>query len=65
MIGFTVVGKPAATVITSSPGTSLREPRMREVSPETAGRFADEPELHRSAWRAPVTAAKSRSNCSA
>ena len=45
MIGFTVVGKPAATVITSSPGRSLRSPSFGEVRQETATRFADEPEF--------------------
>ena len=42
-IGLTVVGKPAATVITSSPGCSRRSPSFGEVSAETASRFADEP----------------------
>ena len=44
-IGLTVVGKPAATVITSSPGRSRRSPRRGEVSAVSARRFADEPEL--------------------
>ena len=35
MIGLTVVGKPAATVITSSPGRSRRSPSLGEVSAET------------------------------
>ena len=30
-IGFTVVGKPAATVITSSPGTMARVPSFGDV----------------------------------
>ena len=53
-IGLTVVGKPAATVITSSPGRSRRSPSFGEVSAETASRFADEPELQSSAWRTPT-----------
>ncbi len=53
-IGLTVVGKPAATVITSSPGCSRRSPSFGEVSAETASRFADEPELHSSACRTPT-----------
>ncbi len=45
MIGLTVVGKPAATVITSSPGLSRRSPSFGEVRAVTASRSADEPEL--------------------
>ena len=43
-IGFTVVGKPAATLITSSPCLMARSPNLDEVSAEKAKRFADEPE---------------------
>ena len=42
---MTVVGKPAATPITSSPGRTARSPRRGEVSAENAIRFADDPEL--------------------
>ncbi|OIQ75747.1 hypothetical protein GALL_425800 [mine drainage metagenome] len=44
-MGFTVVGKPAATVMTSSPGFSARVPSLCEVSAVKANRFADEPEV--------------------
>ena len=53
-IGLTVVGKPAATVITSSPGCRRRSPSFGEVRAETASRFADEPELQRIACRTPT-----------
>ena len=59
-IGLTVVGKPAATVITSSPGCRRRSPSFFEVRAETASRFADEPELHRSACRTPTARANSQ-----
>ena len=45
MIGLTVVGKPAATVMTSSPGRSRRSPSSGDVSALRATRFAEEPEL--------------------
>ena len=44
-IGFTVVGKPAATVITSSPCLILRFPKLSDVNDEKAIRLADDPEL--------------------
>ena len=44
-IGLTVVGKPAATPITSSPGLMARSPSLGLVSVEKATRLADEPEL--------------------
>ncbi len=59
---MTVVGKPAATVITSSPGRSASAPRVGEVSAVTASRFADEPEFTRCALRTPSSRAKARSN---
>ncbi|VEB45154.1 Uncharacterised protein [Chromobacterium violaceum] len=40
-----MVGKPAATVITSSPGLIARSPSLGEVSAVKATRLADEPEL--------------------
>src|ERR1700722_13287115 len=64
-MGFTVVGNPAATVTTSSPGNSLRAPSDLEVRHERAARFAEEPELTSEAQRTPMKAAKSRSNCDA
>src|SRR5271169_2517350 len=65
MIGLTVVGNPAATVITSSPGHSRRSPSDGEVRHESATRLADDPELTREAQRTPMNAANSRSNCAA
>ena len=64
-IGLTVVGKPAATVITSSPGRSRRSRRRGEVSAVSARRFADDPELTSRPWRSPKNRAKSRSNAAA
>src|SRR5690606_33781585 len=52
-IGFTVVGKPAATPITSSPGLMARSPNRGEVSAEKASKLADEPELVVSTQRRP------------
>ena len=43
--GVTVVGKPAATVIISSPLLILLSPRSGDVSAINALRLADEPEL--------------------
>ena len=48
-IGFTVVGKPVAQVITSSPAFSASLPIMLLVRAVTASRLADEPELQLSA----------------
>ena len=44
-IGLTVVGKPAATPITSSPGLIALSPSLGDVSVLKATRLADEPEL--------------------
>ena len=44
-IGLTVVGKPAATPITSSPFWIARSPNLEEVRVENATRFAEEPEF--------------------
>jgi hypothetical protein len=61
-IGATVVGKPAATVITSSPGLSLRASgSLAEVRAEIATRLALEPELTSRLWRTPMKAANSLS----
>src|SRR5664279_2141483 len=65
MIGLTVVGNPAATVITSSPGFNLRSPSLGEVSALTATRLADEPELTSDALRTPTKRASLRSKSSA
>ncbi len=43
--GLTVVGKPAATVITSSPGLRARSPNFGEVSAVSASKFAEEPDV--------------------
>src|ERR1022692_792848 len=64
-MGLTVVGTPAATVITSSPGRSLRSPSDGEVRQESATRLADDPEFTSEAQRTPMKAAKSRSNSAA
>jgi Cys-tRNA synthase (O-phospho-L-seryl-tRNA:Cys-tRNA synthase) len=61
-IGLTVVGKPEATVMTSSPFVKRRFPRSGEVSVENATRFAEEPELTRRQWRRPKRLAKRFSN---
>ena len=45
IIGFTVVGNPEATVITSSPFLILSTPYFSEVRDEKAIKFAEEPEL--------------------
>ncbi len=62
MTGATVVGKPAATVITSSPARSRRSPSRWLVSVATASRFADEPELTSRAVDTPYQAASSSSS---
>ncbi len=64
-MGLTVVGKPAATVITSSPSFSARSFKRGDVSAVSASRLALEPELQSSACFMPMTWAKSVSNCSA
>jgi len=40
-----VVGKPAATVTTSSPSTNLLLPSFSDVKADIARRFADDPEF--------------------
>ena len=45
MIGLIVVGNPAATVITLSPGFYCLSPSWGDVSADNAKRFADEPEF--------------------
>ena len=44
-IGLTVVGKLAASVITSSPCFIAFSPNLEDVNVENATRFADEPEF--------------------
>src|ERR1035437_7516875 len=65
MIGLTVVGNPAATVMTSSPAESLRSPSDGEVRHERAARLAEDPELTSEAQRTPMKAANSHSNWAA
>src|ERR1017187_10845050 len=65
MIGLTVVGNPAATVMTSSPGLSLRSPSLGEVRALIATRLADDPEFTREAERTPTKRASLRSKSSA
>src|ERR1700745_2768738 len=62
MMGLTVGGKPAATVITSSPGLIWRSPSRGEVRQEKAQRLAEEPELTSEAPRTPKKRANWRSN---
>ena len=63
-IGVTVVGNPAATVITSSPGNTLRSPKRGEVSAMNARRFAEDPELTAEQYFTCKYFASPRSNCS-
>src|SRR5947207_430688 len=65
MMGLTVVGKPAATVMTSSPGKRRRLPSLGEVRALTARRLAEEPELTSEAQRTPRNRASLRSKSSA
>ena len=44
-IGLTVVGKHAATVITSSPGLSAFSFNFSDVNADNANKFAEEPEF--------------------
>jgi hypothetical protein len=62
-IGKTVVGKPAATVITSSPGFTRRSPQVWLVIALNATRFALLPEFTSDAWRKPKDCARRVSNC--
>lgn len=62
MIGAIVVGKPAATVITSSPFFIHRSPSFKEVSAIKAKRFAEEPELTSEQYLTPIYSAKSLSS---
>src|ERR1700753_2993417 len=60
-MGLTVVGKPAATVMTSSPGLSRRSPNFLEVNALKATRFAEDPEFTSEAERTPTKLASLRS----
>ena len=62
--GVTVVGKPAATVITSSPLLICRSPKRGEVRVIKAVRFAEEPEFTREQYRTPRYSASFFSNSS-
>ena len=57
-MGATVVGKPAATVMTSSPGLSRREPSRGLDRAANASRLAEEPELHRTLPLTPRNSAR-------
>ena len=63
-MGVTVVGKPAATVITSSPGRNCRSPSFGLVRAVRANKFAEEPELTINEWRIPIVFANLLSNFS-
>jgi len=65
MMGFSVVGNPAATVMTSSPGVRRSSPSTGDVSAESASRFAEDPELQRMPKRVPTQRAIFASNWSA
>ena len=60
-----MVGKPAATVMTSSPGRRRRSPSLGDVRHVSANKLADEPELTSVACRKPQKRAKARSNSAA
>ena len=62
MAGVTVVGNPQATVITSSPFLICLSPSSGAVRAINAIRFADEPELTKCAYLAPIQLANSFSN---
>src|SRR5689334_15985791 len=63
MIGFTVVGKLAATAMTSSPGRIARSPSFGDVNDANATRLADEPEFTVSTCGTPTKLASCDSNC--
>ena len=52
-MGATVVGKPAATVMTSSPRRMRRSPRRGEVKAENASKLAEEPAFTREQYGTP------------
>ena len=52
-MGASVVGNPAAVVMTSSPGRRRRSPSLGEVSAASATRLALEPELTSNACERP------------
>ena len=58
------MGKPAATVITSSPGFNFRSAISLLSNEESARRFAEDPELTIKACRIPTVLAKKDSNFS-
>ena len=62
IIGATVVGKPAATVITSSPLLICLSPKSGEVNVMKANRLADEPEFTREQYLTPKYSENSFSN---
>jgi hypothetical protein len=61
-MGLTVVGKPAATPMTSSPRLMARSPSLGEVRVLKATRLADEPELTVIRCLTPMKAASFFSN---
>ena len=63
MIGATVVGKPAATVITSSPRCICLSSSNGEVNAIKANKLAEDPELTNEQYRTPRYFANSSSNC--
>ena len=63
-MGLTVVGNPAAIVMTSSPGNIRLSPNTGDVNAMNASRFALEPELHRWQYLMPKNALSLFSNSS-
>ncbi len=63
-MGATVVGKPAATVMISSPGLSRRLPSLGLDKAETASKLAEEPELHKMLFLTPRNSASPSSKAS-
>ncbi|MMZ64608.1 hypothetical protein D1872_269520 [compost metagenome] len=58
-----MVGKPAATVITSSPGMMRFSFNLGEVKAEIANKLAEDPEFVNKAYLTPKYSANSFSNC--
>src|SRR5208283_4542305 len=65
IIGATVVGKPVAAVITSSPLLILLSPSSGDVNAINARRLAEDPELTREQYFTPRKFANSSSNFAA
>ena len=62
-MGLSVVGKPHAVVMTSSPGLSLLLPSLGEVKVDIASRLAEDPEFVSKQCFTPRNSANIASNC--